>query len=378
MLIGTSLVIRSYVNSIQVSQNPGFGTAGLLTGELGLSERRYEQSDDRSAYFKEAIRRLNQVPGVQSVALASTLPGGYSPGRAKMALGRTDPSLPPEKIPGNWVNYRLVSPGYFEALRIPLLRGRGFTDLDNRPGARVAIINQAGAAQYWKEKDPIGATISINGAACTVIGVSGNVQTLLASTDREPVEVCVPFAESCPLVLGAVIVSRRVPESLIPDVKQALQSLGAGEETAAGFRSMDEYLYDALAGARLLIGLLGAFALLALLIAAAGVYGVMSHFVSQKLPEIGIRIALGAGRNDVLRHIMFQGTALISIGIGIGFLMGVGLAKVLPSAVFGLLSVTPATYGSVTLLLTLVALLACYLPARRATRVDPITTLRCE
>jgi putative ABC transport system permease protein len=377
MLVAVSLHIRTYVHSTNLISDPGFRVAGVLTSEMAISERKFESSDERSAFYSEILRRISRLPGIESAGLVNSVAGVWSPPRAKLTVGIADTSVPVAELPGSWVDYRIVSADYFRTLDIPLIKGRFFSEFDNAKAPRVAIVSQRAATENWKESDPVGTTISINGVPHTVVGVVGNVTTALRSTDRESEEVCVSYLQECPPVMRAVILTNRPAESLVTEVRQQARAVGP-DEALSELQTMTQYLDQAMWGSRFLVGLFVAFALLAVMISAAGVYGVMSHFVSQKVPEIGIRMALGAARKDVLRQIVRQGATLVAIGMGIGLVLSFGMVRVLPTVMFGLVAVSPVIYVGIVLALTGIALLACYLPARRAATVDPLTALRCE
>ena len=376
LLTAVSLYIVSYSRSLDLIQAPGFRISGVLTADLATSENKSEP-DQRSNFFSQALSRFQSMPGIQSIGLVSTLPGAYSPARARLTLGVADSSLPPDKLPGVWVNYRIVSGDYFRALDIPLIQGRALTEQDNAAAPRVAVVNQRVAVQNWKDGSPIGATIYVNGVPHTVVGVVGDVETAIRSTDRDPQEVCVSYLQDCPAVLRAVIRTDRSAESLLPDLRKEVSALGA-DQAISELRTMRQYLDRAMGGSRFLVGLFTAFALLAVAISGAGVYSVMSHFVSQKAPEIGVRMALGADPPAVVRHVVRQGVALLGIGLGIGLALSLGLVRILPTIIFGVVRLSPVVYLCIACILTGIALLACYMPARRASRVDPVLALRSE
>ena len=375
MLAVVSMFVASGLHSINVSQNPGFRVSNVLTGDFSVFEQAYDTPEKKTRFYTDLLHRTAEVPGIGAAGLVSSVPGGYSPDRAKVSAGLADSKLPLERLPGIWVDYRIVSAGYFKALGIPVLRGRLFTDFDNADAPRVALMSQRAAATVWKGKDPIGQTLSINGVPHTVVGMVGDVGTSVRSTNREEAEVSVPYLQQPRGVMSLVAWTKGNPEAVIPEVKT--RSLAVGQnDAAARFRTMEQHLYGATRGHRFLVGLVGSFGLLASLIAAAGVYGIMSHFVSQKVPEIGIRMALGAGRGQVLRQVMREGSMLILIGVGVGCPMALLLLRFLPKVLFGVHA--GPFFGVVTVSLTAVAVLACYLPARRASRVDPLVALRYE
>ncbi len=377
LLFTVCVYIRTYAGMMRLVEDPGFRIERVLTGNLSVAEQRFQTSVSRAQFFSRVLGNLQGLAGVESAGLTSTVPGVYSPARAKMTLGKVDSSLPPEKLPGNWVDYRVVSPGYFQALQIPLVTGRTFNDFDDDRAPSVAMVNQRAASEYWKGKSPVGEVISINGKAHTVIGVMGDVATAMRSSNRQPTEVAVSYRQDCPVTMHCLIYGQRSPESLIPDARAAVHAIGP-DEAASNFQSMGQFIDDAMIGNRFVTGLMASFALLGVLIAAAGVYGIMSHFASLKTAEIGIRMALGARQTDVLRQIMREGTTLVLFGLGIGLVFSVLLSRVLPTVMFGTVTVSPAVYGFVVLVLATVAIAACYLPARRASRVDPMVALRSE
>jgi len=377
MLAVVSMFMASAVHSINISYQPGFRVSDVITGDFSVSEQAFETPEKRTRFYTEVLSRTAEVPGITAAGLVSTVPGGYSPDRAKVVVGLTDPSLPIEKTPGVWVNYRVVSAGYFQALGIPLLRGRLFTDFDNAKAPRVALVSQRAVASVWKGKNPIGETLSINAVPHVVVGVVGDVKTAIRSTNRDEAEAIVSYLQEPRAVMSVVARTKGNPEALIPEVRARSLSIGQND-AAAKFRTMEDHLYAATRGQWFLIGLVGSFGLLASLIAAAGVYGIMSHFVSYKVPEIGIRMALGAGRGQVLGQVMREGSTLILLGVGIGCPIALLLVRFLPKIMFGTVHTGPLLVGVVTVSLAAIAVLACYLPARRASRVDPLVALRYE
>jgi predicted permease len=376
LLTAVSLYVYSYTRSLDVILAPGFRVSGILTADLAVAENQ-DRRREPSQFFAQAVERVAALPGVSSVGIVSTLPGAYSPARARLTMGVADPSTPIDKLPGAWVNYRIVGADYFRAFDIPLIRGRFLNEHDTATSTRVAVVNRKAALDNWPNGNPIGATISVNRIPHTVVGVVGDVRTAIRSTDREPQEVCVSYLQDCPDVMRVVIRSGRSAQSLLPELRREVRAIGP-DEGLSELRTMQQYLHDAMGGSRFLVGLFVAFALLAISISAAGVYGVMSHFVSQKTPEIGVRMALGASAHEVVRHVVGQGAALLGIGIGIGLALSIALAQILPTIMFGVVRLHPVVYLSIGSVLAGIALLACYLPARRASRVDPLRALRSE
>ncbi|MBO0724492.1 MAG: ABC transporter permease, partial [Blastocatellia bacterium] len=279
-----------------------------------------------------------------------------------------------------------VAPGYFAAMGIPLLAGRDFTDADDMERPGVAIINEAAAKRFWPNENPLGKRITIGmgreaklyGKAVSreIIGVAGNVKHEQLRDDFQP-ELYVP-AWHLPAPNMFLIVRGKAPaESLISSIRRAAQSIDP-EQPIRRAQLLETAIARTVAPQRLLASLLSLFAGLALALAMIGIYGVMSYNVAQRTQEIGIRMALGAQGSDVLKLITRQGMKLVFIGIALGLLASFALTRLMKSLLFGVNATDPLTFGIVMLMLALVALLACYIPGRRATKVDPLIALRCE
>lgn len=379
LLVGTGLLLRSFIALLRAPT--GFETSHLVTIKVSV------QDPDAppvalAAFRRQILSAASDVPGVRSVALARDLPfSGTDPSYPFLVQGRTTP-LPSKGPP---VRYRLVSPGYFQTMGIPLLAGRDFADADSSASACVVIVSQSLAQQFWQGEDPIGREIR-NGypekPACTVIGVVGDVQHWLGVPDEATAYYA--YAQLPPpldsFVYGYVTLVARTssrPFSLLASIRDKVQST-APQATLYDVATMGQVVSRATARRSFGLRLVGAFAAIALLLGVVGIYGVISWVVREQTKEISVRMALGAAPADVARMVVGQGLKLALFGLGTGFFAALALGRYLSSQLFGVRPDDPATFAAVAVLLAGVALLACYLPARRAARLEPASVLRSE
>ncbi|HYU15124.1 MAG TPA: ABC transporter permease, partial [Candidatus Acidoferrum sp.] len=384
LLIGAGLMVKSFWR-LQAA-DPGFDPDELLTVRLELPETRYPDAQQVASFHDELIGRIAHMPGVAAVGATNALPmsgaGGVKP---VTVAGRPRPGPGEEPL----VQYRLVSPDYFRAMGIPLLRGRDFTRRDAGPAAGVVLINQAMARRFWPDQDPLGKRISLGGwddLTGEVIGVVGDVRHWGKAIEAEP-EMYWDHAQSW-LARGptlrrqqravTIVVRASVePDALVRGIRGQLARMD-GELPISDIMTMEERLGASLAAARFKTLLFGLFAAVALVLAAIGLYGVMSYAVTQRTQELGIRMALGARSPDLLRLVVGQGLRLVLVGVFVGLAVALAAAPVVSRLLFEVGPTDPATFTVLTLLVIAVALLACYLPARRATRVDPMVALRFD
>ena len=376
LLIGAGLMLRSFQSLMQV--DAGFDPRSVLTAYVSLPSSKYPDPQTRLAFFDQLLGRMRALPGVRSVAVGSLVP---------LAEGNWTASFFPEgQEPGRGeasplASMRLVSPGYFRTLGIPLRRGRDFTDHDDAASPGVVVVDDAAARRLWPGEDPLGKRItfsdSAEGAAwLSVVGVVGEIKDV--SLDRKPMlHVYRPYAQHAIPGMFLALRTGSSPAGILPAVRQELRSLDPDQPLYA-VQTMQSYVNDSLAQPRLRFLLIALFASVALLLSALGVYAVISHAVGQRIQEIGIRMALGARRSDVVRLVIGQGLPLVLLGASIGLVAALGLSRVLGSLLYGVTARDPGTFAAVSVLLVLVALAACYLPARRAAKVDPLTALRME
>ena len=377
LLIGAGLLINSFLHLRNL--DPGFRTDHLLTMKVDLSVLKYPDGERRSVFFDGVLRRIRALPGVQSVAVAGNLPLTYNGDSCTIAVeGIPDP--PPSQWPD--VIYRAIGPSYFTTMGIPLIRGRDFTDQDRTDSKNVVVISEKTAHHYWPGQDPIGKRLKPGATASDVpwrevIGVVKDVRQndFIA---QPKMQMYFSYRQLKDLAANALVVRTSVePMSLATSVRNAIWAVDKNQPVA-NIDTMDHIVSEAIARQRFSMLLLGVFATLALVLAAVGIYGVMSYSVAQRTHEIGIRIALGAQRGDVLTMTMKQGLKLVALGLLIGLASAFVLTRVMASLLFGISATDPTTFASICVVLLGVAALASYIPALRATNVDPIVALRAQ
>jgi len=382
LLVGAGLLIRSLVQLQQV--NPGFDPNGVLTFELSLPSSKYPKQEQTLAFFRQAVEKISQLPGVSAVGTVDPLPfNGSDWENSFSVVGRPEPG--PGQMPST--NWAMVSGDYFHAMGMHLLRGRLFNENDTLKAPRVAIIDASFARAYWPGADPIGNAlgqqIRSNGSNWTIVGVVARVLNYgldqTTEMDKLP-ETFVPLAQLDYNMNDSYVALRTTlsdPMQLRTAVTSVVQSLDA-QQPLYDMLSMDARIGLSLAQRRLTLWLMIGFAGLALILAAIGIYGVLSYAVAQRTHELGLRMALGAGRPRVLRLVLRQGLTLALAGAVAGLAVAMVLGRWASSFLFGVSRRDPLTLVAVPLLLLAIAALACYLPARRATRVDPMIALRGE
>jgi putative ABC transport system permease protein len=399
LLIGAGLMLRSFARLQQVET--GFSATNVLTMRIPLPVSRYPVPQQLNApppaglnFFQQLLERVKALPGVESAGVTTILPLGAGNGLEKMfsVEGHPAPSSL-DQVQG--VSFALVSPDYFKTLGINVRRGRGFTTSDRGEAQQVVVINETLARRSFPNEDPLGKTIWLGPPEYllppavrsptdrfvrrTIVGViadvkSGNLDTAAGSEVYAPVE---QFREGWNNALMLAVRSPLPIDSLTAAIREQVRALDS-EQPITGIATMEVRLSSRLSEPRFSALLLSLFAGVAVLLAAIGIYGVMSYTVTQRLREIGIRMAFGAARRDVLRLVIGQGMKRALLGVGIGLAGALALTRVMRQLLFGVSSTDPLTFAGVALLLTLAALLACWLPARRATKVDPLTALRHE
>ncbi|HEV2387906.1 MAG TPA: ABC transporter permease [Candidatus Acidoferrales bacterium] len=373
VLVATTLLVRSVIAADR--SNMGFDPANVITAQLQLPTTKYPEDADAQNFQREVLARIRALPGVADAGVASGLPfAGFGQMVGVEAIGKPAPE-PGETL---GAHYTAVSPGYFAAMRIPLLRGRAFT-ADDAPGnAPVAIISQTFAREFWPGEDPIGQKITFGEQhqPCTIVGVVNDVKmySMRAGPQRQ---MYVPMAQFRSRTLGFAIRTAGDQAGLAAAIRQAVWSVDASQPVSS-VEFMQTLMYSAGGNGNSIARLMILFGLLAMFLGAIGIYGLMSHLVSQRNHEIAIRMALGANPLKVMRMIVGQCLRLAAIGIGIGLVGALAVSRSLVSLLYRVNPTDAATYAGVAILFAVVALAACYIPARRAMRVEPVAALRSE
>ncbi|HKQ77973.1 MAG TPA: ABC transporter permease [Blastocatellia bacterium] len=384
LLIGAALLIRTFANLR--NENLGFDPHNVLTLKVSLSDPRYLTTQGSERFFRQVFERLRRIPGVESAAYVTTLPTELCPDLPFKIEGR-------RQNDSGGANYKHVTPEFFQTMTVPLRQGRQFEERDSETAPGVVIINESLARQYFPNENPIGQRITVGGSigpdfvdrTREIIGVIGDIRE--ESVDIPPAPaVFIPLAQR-PDGLTR-LTNKLIPAVFVVKTRQRLSNMGpetraavrAADPTQAvsGLRMMDEVLSWSLARRQFNMLLLSVFAGLALSLTAVGIYGVMSYSVQQRTHEIGVRMALGAQAPDALWLIIRQGLALTLIGVTLGLVAAWALTRVMQNLLFGVSATDPATFAGIALLFAGVAFIACFIPARRATRVDPLVALRNE
>jgi len=378
LAIGTGLMVRSLGRLLGV--DPGFEPHNLHTAAFNLVGSKYARSGDALRFEESLLERVQRVSGVEGAAMVSTLPLGGSWDRRGFHI--KDRPLA-NSAEGPSVDSYFVTATYFETMRIPVLKGRTFTPADEAVAASapVAVISQSVAEQIWPGEDPIGKAIQLGGRNekkpwAVIVGIVGDVRQYglenAATADAYLLESQNPAGG------GSLVVRSSMSGA---DVSKAIEEQAARLDKDVPIyaqTSMEKLISTSLAGRRFVTNLVGGFCLLAMVLACIGVYGVLSHRAAQRTGEIGVRVALGARSSKIMTMVLSEGVRLVALGVGLGILAGTALGRVLSSQLFGVSAKDPVTYVAVSLLLGCAALMACYVPARRAARVDPVVALRYE
>jgi putative ABC transport system permease protein len=377
LLVAGGLLIRSF--ALVTSVNPGFDPNNVIEAEVSLPQFQYSTPRQWTAFSKELLARLQAQPGLEDSALAAPLPMDRQ-GQASFAFSIVgNPPLPPGKT--TTADYATVSPGYFHAMRIPLLRGRFFSEQDSQSNPNVAIIGETLARRYFPNQDPIGRQMRFGfppkgNVPREIVGVVGDVRDVALSQKPGPT-MYVPFAQA-PLYGGEVVVRSSLSASSVAGaIRQAVHSIDK-DLPVTDVASFPDALGKSISRERFRTLLLGSFSGIALVLAAVGIFGVISYSASQRTHEIGIRMALGAQQRDVLHLILGQAAKLALLGLGIGVVLAFLLTRLIASLLYSVSATDPLTFGAVAIVLLGVAMAACYIPARRAMRVDPMVALRYQ
>lgn len=379
LLTGAGLTAKAFLRLSRV--DPGFNPGNLLTLRVDLPSYKYSKNYQRKTFYQQVVARIEAIPEVRAAGAIKALPlsDGIRMGNFTIE-GRPAPA-PSDK---RWAIRSTITPGYFHAMHIPLLKGRHFTDQDTSDSTLVTIINERLAHRYWPGENPIGMrmrfedTVTSGEHACwlKVVGVVRDLKNRGVDTEPLP-QAYVPHAQDPAANMTVVVRSASQPLGLTAAVEREIWAVDK-DQPVYDVMSMERLLSDDLGGIRVFVWLLGILAAGALVLAATGIYGVMSYAVSRRTHEIGLRMALGAQQDDILKLIMKRGTAITCVGVIFGIGGAFALTRFMRSLLFGVSPTDPITFVGVSLFLAAAALLAIYLPGRRATRVDPIASIRCE
>ena len=369
LLVGSGLLIKSFIRLQQV--DPGFSSENVLTARIALPEVTYGDAAKRGAFWSRLLEKVRTIPGVTAAGLASNIPlsgmvssGSYAIVGYTPAPGEARPHARQEVVGGD----------FFRAMKIPLVAGRVFNDGDTLESPRVVVVDKFLVDRYFKGKDPIGQQIE-RGGRRTIIGVVGTVNSIDLGEPVTKERIYTPVSQATPPALSLILKTTLDPEALVPQVRSAVASLDP-EQPLADVRTMDQWVARSLEGRRTPVVLLAIFGGVALVLAAIGTYGVLAFSLVQRVRELGIRQALGADRRSILALVLGQGLRTAGLGLLIGLAAAFALTRYLQTLLFGVRTHDPVVFAGVTLLLLMVAAAACYIPARRATRIDPMEALR--
>jgi putative ABC transport system permease protein len=383
LLFGAGLMIRSFQQLQRV--NPGFDSQNVMTMTLAVARSKFPSPPQQIAFYQQVLERVRTLPGVQSAGVVDNVPlnggGSHQPiaieGRPALAMADQ-----PE------VDVRIASPGYMSSMRIPIVRGRDFNDSDAAQRPPVVLISETMAREFWPGEDPIGKHLTLTffpGKVREIVGVVGDVKMDALDQTRPSASLYMPLAQLTPPALGGwesfpmILTMRTVnaPGGVVSAAINAIHEIDP-ELPVRDILSMNEVMANSVGQQRFNMLLLGAFGALALFLAAIGIYSVLSYSVRRRVQEIGIRLALGAKLGDVLRMVVLEGMRPVAFGVALGIAGAFALGRVLASLVFSVKPTDPVTFLAAAVLLALISLLACIIPAYRATRVDPIAALRYE
>ncbi len=369
LVVGAGLLLRNFMQLR--SAGAGFDPHNVLTLNIALPPARYDKPR-QILFFDDLLRRVRAVPGVKAAVMDSALP--LNPSRFSPALPEGQPEVPLPQRP--LFNIQTMTAGYVETTRIPLLRGREFTERDGAADPKVIMVNEAAARRYWPNQNPIGKHILLGRMPqpIEIVGVLADVRNINLAADTQP-EIYLPYAQLPTSSMNLVVRTSGDPHNLVNAI-QAQVFEADRDQPVTAVRTMDEILEDGAAQPRFTTSLLGGLSLTALILAIVGIYGVIAYSVAERTQEMGIRLALGAARGDIFRLVLRQGLALASVGIVIGLAAALALTRLMESLLYRVSVTDPLTFGGGAVLFTLVALLASYVPARRATKVDPVVALR--
>jgi len=376
LLVGAGLMTRSFLRLQQV--DPGFDATNVVSMNIALPTSKYREQQ-LLTFYDQLFERVKNLPGVKSVAAINPLPLGNSNVSSRFVVeGAPFVALADRPFAGT----RVVTPEYFQTMNIPQLKGRSFTEQDREKTPNVIIVNEALASRYWPNQDPIGKRLGFfeedpgKQEWREVVGVVGNVRSKALEIEVMP-EAYFPYRQVPENFMNLVVRTASDPVGMVPAIRSQVLSIDK-DQPVSDVMTMEQRVAKSVAAKRFVMSLLGAFSILALGLAAVGIYGVMAYLVTQRTQEIGVRMALGAQKRDVLRLVVGKGMVLAVVGTAIGLIASLALTRLMRSLLFEVTPTDWLTFVIVSAVLLIVALLACYIPARRATKVDPLVALRYE
>jgi len=377
LLAGAGLLINSFARLSQV--DPGFRTENLLTMTVSLPATRYPDRDSRAAFFDRTLERISSLPGVESAGVVTNLPLTFR-GNSNFFVIEGRPELPPDRMP--LAVTRVVNPDYLRTMGISLAAGRGIESQDTRDSLPVAVITEATARIHWPGEDPIGKRMKMGrydtpNPWLTVVGIARDVHQFDLTTEPWP-QVYLPYTQHRSFAPRDIVIkTTRDPLQMTAAVRNAIWDIDR-DQPVSNVSTMADIVSESLARQRFNTSLLAVFAFIAVLLAAVGIYGVMSYLVTERTREIGIRSALGADRGDILRMVVWQGFKLVGAGVVLGLAGALALSRVMTSLLYGVSATDPATFAIITAVIVFVALIANSVPAYRAAKIDPMEALRHE
>ncbi len=375
LLVGAGLMIKSFWRLQQV--DPGFNPDNALAATVSLPKQKYPEKHQQAAFFQQLLEKVRTLPGVQTVGVTSVVPLSDDDSVLSFNTDGRPPLLPGAS---QSTNYYSVSADYFKAMGIPLRRGRLLTERDTKDAPHVALINETMAQKIFPNEDPLGKRINFNGGDkpdwYEIVGIVGDVKHYGLAQDTT-LQTYEPYMQQTLAKMTLVARTTGDPLALSATIRNAVISLDK-EQPLSILKTLEQLVSTSIEQQQFSMLLLGVFAVVTLLLAAAGIYGVLSYAVTLRTSEIGIRMALGAEATDVLRLVLGQGMKLVGLGVALGLLAALALTSLMKTLLFGVSATDPLAYVGIALLLMFVALLACWIPAWRATKVDPMIALRCE
>ena len=370
LLVSSALLVQAFINVRLVDR--GFDETDLLAFRVALPRQEYPDTASVVAFHEELTDRLSSLPGVTAIGLTTIIPSQGN-NSTYYSLPGDDIQTDQDRKVTNWLD---ITSGYFEAMDVPIVRGRGIEDSDRAGTGNVIVINEALAKRHWPDEDPIGREMVFSSSNSTIVGIAANTGVASATPGESPM-VYSPVYQHGDRNVGYLVEADAPLESLIESVRAEVRAVDPNIP-AYGIRSLKDIIDEALGGDTIMAKILSVVAVIALVLALAGVYGVMAYSVSQRRQELGIRMALGAQHRTVIGMILRQGTILAAIGVALGLAVSFGMAKGLSFFLYGVNAFEPVTYGGMAAALLFAGIVATYFPARRATKVDPVEALRAE